>query len=209
MSIINLTIVADKLVDAIGDYYGSGEYVKPFQSKELADCVVKHAAAGGVAAMGTNLLPGIGGLISAGVACGAIWTMYIKICNIIKVPFAKNRLKSLASAVLTNVGTQLAGVFALSFIPGAGAVAAGVVNFTVTYFAGLIFLKMLTKIFKTQRKDDLEFDDAAWKDYFKSAIKELDKKAIIKEAKELFTNMKNDGTLDEFGRDVEIESDED
>lgn len=208
MSVISLNLAAEKLLEAAMKYYESGEYVKPFQSKDLADCVVQHAAAAGVAAMGTNLLPGVGGLISGGVACGAVWTMYIKICKTIGVPFSKNKLKALSSALLTNLVTQLAGVFALSFIPGAGAVAAGVVNFSVTYFAGLTFLIMLTKLFKTERKDSLEFDNDAWKESFKSALKEVDKKAIIKEAKDLFMNMKNSGTLEEVGKDVVFESED-
>ena len=208
MSSININVVAEKLLEAVVEYYQSGEYVKPFQSKELADCVVKHAAAGAVAAMGAGLLPGAGGVISAGVGVAAIWTMYIKICKTIGVPFSKNKLKALASALLTNVATQFAGIFALSFLAGAGAVAIGAVNFAVTYFAGLTFLLMLTKLFKTQRRDSLEFSDDAWKDAFKSALNDVDKKEVIKEAKNLFTHMRKDGSLDEMGKDVEFEKED-
>ena len=78
----------------------------------------------------------------------------------------------------------------------------------------LIFLKhidkkvitvMLTKLFKTQRKDTLEFSDDAWKDAFKSALSEIDKKEVIKDAKALFMDMKKDGSLEEMGKDVEFE----
>lgn len=208
MSVVSLNFAAEKLLEAAMKYYESGEYVKPFQSKDLADCVVQHAAAAGVAAMGVNLIPGAGGIISGGVITGAIWTMYIKICKIIGVPFTKNKLKALSSALLTNIATNLASVLAFNFIPGAGAIAAGVAVFSATYFAGLIFLIMLTKLFKTERTDNLEFDDNAWKESFKSALKDVDKKAIIKEAKDLFMNMRNNGTLEDAGKDVVFESED-
>ena len=40
-----LMLVADELMKAVSNYYESGEYVKPFRSKDLADCVVQHSAA--------------------------------------------------------------------------------------------------------------------------------------------------------------------
>ena len=36
----------------------------------------------------------------------------------------------------------------------------------------------------------------------------INKKAIIKEAKNLFTNMKNDGSLENMGNSVSFESDD-
>ena len=77
--------LADQLLDAIIDYYGDGNYVKTFHSKELADCVVQHAAAAGVAAMAGGVLPGVGSVIATGISVGAIWSMYIRVCKIIKV----------------------------------------------------------------------------------------------------------------------------
>lgn len=106
-----LMIVSDELLKAVSNYYESGEYVKPFRSKDLADCVVQHSAAVGISAMGAGILPGAGAVISVGVATAAIWRMYVKICQIIGVPFGKNRLKAFASAVLTNIATQLAAVY--------------------------------------------------------------------------------------------------
>ena len=52
MGVVSLNLVSEKLLEVAMKYYESGEYVKPFQSKDLADCVVQHAAAAGVAAMG-------------------------------------------------------------------------------------------------------------------------------------------------------------
>lgn len=46
-----LMLVSNELLEAISHYYESGEYIKPFRSKDLADCVVQHSAAVGIAAM--------------------------------------------------------------------------------------------------------------------------------------------------------------
>lgn len=206
-----LMLVAEELMKAVSVYYESGEYVKPFQSKELADCVVQHSAAVGISAMGAGVLPGAGSVVAAGLCVAAIWRMYIKICKIIGVPFGKNKLKALASAALTNVATQLAAVYALqlasSFIPGAGVITGGIVNFAATYFSGLIFLMVLTRIFKTKRRDVEEMSDEELAATMKAAFSSVDKKAVFKEAKDLFTAMRKDGTLNEVSAGVDISDD--
>ena len=70
-----LMLVADELMKAVSNYYESGEYVKPFQSKDLADCVVQHSAAVGVSAMAAGILPGAGAVAAVGLAAAAIWRM--------------------------------------------------------------------------------------------------------------------------------------
>lgn len=204
---------AEKLLAAVTAYFENGEDAKLFQSRDLADCVLSHAAAGGVAAMAAGVLPGAGSVISAAIATGAIWRMYIKVCQIIGVSFGKNKLKAISSAVLTNLITQLAGIFAMqvaaSFIPGAGLVIVGVGNFTVTYFAGLIFLNVLTKIFQAKRTDIEEMSNEEWVNSIKMAFSSIDKKAVLNEAKNLFMQMRKDGSLDEAGKNIDISTEED
>lgn len=200
-----LMAVCDKMVAAAEQYFESGEYVKVFSSKELADCVVYHAAAAGAAAMAAGVLPGVGSVISAGIATGAVWRMYIKICQIIGSSFGENKLKAISSAVVTNLITQLAGMYAIqfaaSFIPGAGIVIVGVGNFTVTYFAGIVFLNVLTEIFKVDRKD---IDTDNIDETIKQSIASFDKKALLKEAGKVFKQMLKDGSLDKAGKTIDI-----
>ena len=206
-----LMLVADELMKAVSNYYESGEYVKPFQSKDLADCVVQHSAAVGVSAMAAGILPGAGSVAAAGLAVAAIWRMYVKICQIIGVPFGKNKLKAISSAALTNIATQMAGVYAIqlasSLIPGAGIVTSGVVNFATTYIAGLVFLMVLTRLFKTQRQDVENMSDEELVKSVKEAFANIDAKTIFKEAKDLFTTMRKDGTLNEVSEGVDISDD--
>ena len=210
-----LMAASDRLLEAVMQYYESGEYVKPFSSKEVADCVVHHAAACGVAAMvaAAPSVMGLGFLLASGIAAGAIWAMYIKICKLIGATFSKNKLKAISSAVLTNLVTQLAGVFAINFastlVPGAGVVVCGVGHFAICYFAGLIFLNVLTRLFKVRRQDAENMSAEEWKAYIKDAFASIDKKAVIKEAKNLFTDMRNDGTLDDMGKGVDINPEDD
>lgn len=210
-----LTAASDRLLDAALAYYESKEYIEPFSSKEIADCVIHHAAACGVSAMvvAAPSVGGIGSIIAAGVAAGAIWAMYIKICKLIGATFSKNKLKAIAAAVLTNVATQLAGVFAINFvstlIPNAGIMINGIGNFAICYVAGLIFLYVLTELFKVKRLDAENMTIEEWKEHIKDAFTVLDKKAVIKEAKGIFNDMKKDGSLDEMGKDVNINPEED
>lgn len=137
----------------------------------------------------------------------------MKICQIIGVPFGKNKLKAFASAVLTNITTQLAGIYAVqiafSLIPGAGIITAGVINFACTYCAGLIFLMVLTRIFQSKRQDVNEMSDAEVASTIKDAFASIDKKALFNEAKDLFNSMRKDGSLHDVGKDVDISDDED
>lgn len=207
-----LIAVADRLIEAISIYFENGEDAKVFRSRDLADCVLHHSAAAGAAAIAAGILPGAGAVIAVGVSAGAVWRMYIKICQIIGTAFSENKLKSISSAVLTNVVTQLAGMYAIqlasTFIPGAGLVVVGVGNFTVTYFAGLIFLNVLTRLFQVKRNDIQDMSNEEWVEAIKTSMADIDKKALMKEAKNLFTQMRKDGSLDEAGKNVDISMDE-
>ena len=205
--------VADALLEAIIDYYGDGEYVRTFQSKELADCVIQHAAAAGIAAMAGGILPGVGSVIATGISVGAIWSMYIRICKIIKIDLGKNKLKALASAVLTNIATQLAGMLAIgvaaSFVPGASILVCGAGNFAVVYIAGIIFLNALTQLFHLYRKDIKNMDAKEWENSIKASAKGINMKRLFKEAKNMFMDLKRSGKLDEFGSSIDINPEDD
>lgn len=193
----------------LGRYMSSGVYAENFDSKELADIVIVHAAAAGISAMAAGALPGVGSIIASGLAVGAIWTMYAHIGKYLHLKISKDLWKAIASAVLANVVTQLAGVLALEmvvgFIPGAGIIAAGAVNFGVTYVAGLIFLKALTEIFKAGKNPE-QMTGEQMKKQFSDAAKTVNVRSAFSEAKSAFNEMKKDGSLNEKGKKVDIDS---
>ena len=196
-------------VYALKEYMSSGAYAENFDSRELADIVVGHAAAAGVSAMAAGALPGVGSIIASGLAVGAIWTMYVRIGKCLNLKISKDLWKAIASAVLANIVTQLAGVLALElvvgFIPGASIIAAGVVNFGVTYVAGLIFLKALTEIFKAGINPE-QMTSEQMKRQFSDAAKTVNVKSAFSEAKSAFNEMKKDGSLNEKGKNIDIDS---
>lgn len=204
--------VCEELLNVVSDYYESGEYIKPFRSKDLADCVLQHSAAVGVASMAAGVLPLAGAVVAMGAGTVAIWKMYVKICSIIGVPFGKNKLKALASAALTNIVTQLAGIYAFqiasSIIPGMGIISCGVIDFASTYIAGLLFLMVLTRLFKTGRNDVENMSDEELIDTVKSAMASIDMKMIFKEAKNIFMDMRRDGSLEQMGAEADISDEE-
>lgn len=189
------------------EYVADGSYKGNFDSDELADIVIGHAAAAGVSAMAAGILPGVGAIIASGIAVGAIWTMYVRIGKCLHLSLSKDLWKAVASAVLANIVTQLAGVLALElavgFIPGASIIAAGVVNFGVTYVAGLIFLKALTDIFRGGQDPSTMTGDQM-RAQFDSAAKSVNVKSAFSEAKNTFQQMNKDGSLKDKGKDIDI-----
>ena len=211
-----LVIAIDRLMASLENYFDEGEYVVPFKSEELANCVVSHSAAVAVSGMAAGVLPVAGSIASLGICVAANWRMYIKICEIIKVPFGQTKLKAIASAVISNILGNLAlfiGVqMASSVILGVGIVTEGILCFFVTYFAGYVFLNLLTELFNERRKD-INIDDMTEdeiKEYVKKEVLKAsrDKKGIFKEVKNTFVQMREDGSLDEAGKNIDISDDE-
>ena len=97
---------------------------------------------------------GVGGMIpvfsipSMIVSCvGAVWAMYIKICNCLEIKLSENLLKILASAALSNIAVNLVSAFAaellFSFVPGTSIATSALITFCSVYLAGVMFVKMI------------------------------------------------------------------
>ncbi|MBQ7653826.1 MAG: hypothetical protein IJS17_02005 [Clostridia bacterium] len=182
-------------------------------AEQINKNVIGHAAAGAAAGVASGFLPGVGAVISTGVAIGAIWSMYIRIGNLCGIPFKKNLLKSIASAILANVITGIAGtlVFGVvsSFVPGLASAVEAIVNFVAIYAAGIIFIKMLTMLVE---KNGANFDILSEEDLKKAAKEASDNTNITdisKEAKSVFKDMKKDGSLEEMGKSFDINPQDD
>ncbi len=67
---------------------------------------------------GSRSSSGVGAILATGVAVGAIWTMYFRIAKYLNLHMGKGTWKAIASAVLTNIVTQLAGILALELAVG-------------------------------------------------------------------------------------------
>jgi len=186
--------------EALKNYYNSKDYVKPFKAEEIANMVIAHAASAAVAAMAGGVLPGVSAVIASGIAVAAIWSMYYRIAKYLGIGLSLDTLKALASALITNIVTQIGGVLLLdlmlSFVPIASIVAGGLMNFAIVYVAGIMYLYMLADIFKAG-KDPKSMDAEALKKAYSDSAGKVDIKAACSEAKSTFKDMKASGDLKE------------
>ena len=132
---------------------------------DVKAAIIKNSIGAAASSLAAGWLPGIGALAATAVGTGFIWRMYYQINQALGIRVSKNILKSISSALLTNLVTGLSGVLvldaaatALSLLPGVGSVSAaallGAVNYGLVYVSGLVYIKMLTNLFHA--KADIE-----------------------------------------------------
>lgn len=117
----NLYSIALQAIDAYKRINSAAEYVLP---EDIVKVVKRHAKI----AVATAFIP-IGGLDIAA-ATANVWTMYVSINKAIGIKFSENKMKSIGSAVASNLVTNL----------GITAVAAGLKWTGVGYFASVAVL---------------------------------------------------------------------
>lgn len=125
--------------------YGLKTY---YQNAEEAERIILNyavAAACGVAVSGTLPVLALPAMI---LSCGGtVWAMYVHLCRHLDIPIGENLLRVLAVAALSNIASNLAGVFAAEIVtavvPGIGAAAGAAAVFGCVYLAGLMFLKLV------------------------------------------------------------------
>lgn len=192
------------ILDSAEQMLKSGKLSESFSSQEMANIVIDHACGAGWAAMAAGFFPGVGSIVASGIAVGTIWSMYYRISKYLDLNIGKNIWKILASATVSNLVTQLGGAlvfdFITSFIPGLGIITNGLVNFGVTYVAGKMFFEALTRIFKAGY-DPNTMTSSQMKEEFKHAVDKEEVNRAFSEAKNLFDEMRKDGTLQEKGTD--------
>ena len=132
-----------KAADAVVEY--ASKWASGLESKELATIVVRHAIAAAVSGMVGGVLPGVAALIGSGIAIGAIWHMYYAIGQYLHLEFSKDILKAIASAIIVNIVTQLAGVITMeilaSFVPGLAIITNGICLFGNVFCICRFFLR--------------------------------------------------------------------
>lgn len=133
---------ANSLVLAVNDYADKN------LTQELSEIVKLHAA---IAVAGA-FVP-VPGLDLAALAANT-WTMYVRINQEVGLPFGKNMVKSLATGVVTNIGSNAVGLLAMGsiikFIPGLGSFSGGVIlaatMYSITLTAGIVYMKALAAL---------------------------------------------------------------
>lgn len=156
-----------------------------------------------VAGVAAGIVPGAGAAIAASACVAAIWSMYVKINFDLGISISQNVLKSLASALLTNLLASAAFVAAafvssvvVGFIPGLQPLAAGIdaiLSYVTVFASGVLYIKILTKVMKA--KGTFVFDESEVKKLAKDVVDSSDVKGIVKEAKSSYKDAKKNGEL--------------
>lgn len=168
--------------------------------KTIQTCAIVAAATG----IGSGMLPGTGGVVMTVASVAAIWTMYGKINEKLGISISGNALKSLASAMLTNIiagaGAYIAALVAttiISFIPILNFLALpaeAIIAYVAVFASGVLYIKFLTKVFKAQGCFVVE-EGAKMDQFVKDVIREIDMRSVINDAKQSYDNDKKAGNI--------------
>lgn len=167
---------------------------------EMMSLVKTHAAGAAASLMAAGAIPGAGSAIAIGIESGFVWSMYYRICSKLKISIRKNVLKSLGSALITNLGASIASELiagtVLSFFPGIGTLGAAAVNglmgYSITYYAGIVFMNLLTRVFKAGGSLE-DMSEKEMKNIMSGVTKDVKFSDIKDEAKQGFKDRKKDG----------------
>ena len=138
---------------------------------KLAGIVKLHAGIG----VGCVFVPVPGVDLLA--ATGNTWTMYVRINRELELPFRENFMKSIATGIVANLGSNVAVLAvlglgsALKIMPGAGTIASYAVMsatvYAVTIAAGYVYMKALAVWLESKGEGPVKEED------FKAAVAEV------------------------------------
>lgn len=122
-------------------------------SQDLAEIVKNHALGAAASGVGVAWLPGVGSAAALTAMVGFIWSMYFRINYRLGLKFSKVAMKSLASAVLSNLmqsAISVVGSVALATVlslTGIGNAASSLImaalDYSVVMVGGILYLKLL------------------------------------------------------------------
>ena len=119
---------------------------------KIEKIILTHSVTAATVGLAGGFLPGAGAVIATVASTGAIWSMYYRLCQELGIKISQNILKTLSSAILTNIATNLgillAGELAATFLPGVSLVVSAAACYGITYLAGFLFMKLLVNLFK-------------------------------------------------------------
>lgn len=179
---------------------------------EIIEIIQEFAIFSAASALVGNLVPEAGGLITAIAQTALVWTLYVKINNIIGLEMSDNTAKFIGSAILTNLslnaGSLLlgyAGAVAASFVPIFGQFTAAAIEatlgYTLIYVSAVLYLIFLTRVFQAKGKIEITGSNEE-KEIIKGVIKNTSLKDLIKEAKNNYKEAKNRGDIDRASKNL-------
>ncbi|MBQ3574182.1 MAG: hypothetical protein IJA26_00805 [Clostridia bacterium] len=189
---------------AMGIIRSTTDFMKINFNDEVAKIVNQHGAASAAAAIAA-LCPGAGPTVCMVAQTALVYTMYVRMNHALNIPFGKNVMKALASAVISNlvsnVGTfvlSLVGATVLSFIPVVGNCASSLIMVAMGYatvmIAGLCYAKAILAMTKSGKNVE-EMSEEEIKQAVKDEMDNRDLKEDVKAFSNAYKQGRKDGTF--------------
>ncbi len=182
-------------------------FLKKENISATEDTIKTCAAIAAVSGVAAGWIPGAGSAIAIGVMTATVWGMYVKINKDLGISIKDNLLKFIASAFVSNLSANVGSIiaalalsFLLSFIPGIGSITSvaviGILGYVVVYASAVLYIMLLTKLFKAKGSVDNIESEAELKEIIEEVTKEADLKEIIKDGKKAYKEAKKEGDLE-------------
>lgn len=174
------------------------------KSEEIENVVGVHALGAAAAGLGVAWLPGGGAVAATAAMAGFIWTMYFRINKVIGLKMSKTLVKTLASAILSNIAQAALAVVgtvvlstALSFTGIGNAMSSlmmAALNYAIVIVGGIIYLKLLVGLFSAG-KNPSEMNESELKKAASNIMDKEDIGSMIKTARNDYKKAKKDGKV--------------
>lgn len=173
-------------------------------ASDLTQIVKTHALGAAASGVGVAWLPGVGGVAAMAAMVGFIWSMYFRINNRLGLKFSKVLVKSLASAVMSNLAQSalsVVGTVAISTVlsmtgvgNGLSSVLMAALDCSVVLVGGILYLKLLTGLFFAGKKPG-EMNEREIKVAMEDVMAGENVSSLLKQAKKEYTAGRKDGTI--------------
>lgn len=199
-----------KLFEAANELMqGAAKIGMKVDENKLTTIIETHAAAAAVDGMHCKisfLTANMDAFSAMDIGNPQIVAMYVHIGKYLRIEIEEHLWTVMVATVVNRLDLRLLGHVAECQLPGRGAVTCGLMNYEKAYTAGVICLKALTGIF--HEGEELEkMTKKQMKEQFKDVVKSVNIKEVFSEAKSIFKQMKEDGSLDEQAKGVDISED--
>ncbi|GHT02214.1 hypothetical protein AGMMS50276_31950 [Synergistales bacterium] len=192
------------------------EGIEKAGAKEIEEIINVHAVGAAAVGLASGWIPAAGGMAGMMASTGFVWSMYYRINKKIGIPISKTAAKSLGSAVLSNLagscmaivgGTILATLLSFTGIGNFfSSLIMASMDYAVVLVAGIIYLKLLTGLFKAG-KDPANMSGDDLKSHADDVIRQENTKQLLKDAVREYKKKRKDGEVS--GKEsVTLEEDE-
>ena len=173
-------------------------------AQDLVEIVNTHALGAAASGIGVAWLPGVGSAAALLSMVGFIWSMYFRINNRLGLRFAKVIVKTLASAVLSNLAQaaiSIAGTVVLSTIlsfTGVGNTVASLImaalDYSIVMVGGILYLKLINRLMGAGNNPD-EMSSVELEIAMDEVIRNENVQSLLKQSKANYTIGRKNGTI--------------